>query len=77
MFLVSSMIDRRARTGLRSDRNSGPLVRLVPPGNSIRIRTRAMGPAEVEPLIVEILRARRALPSQWLPVLTARRIADG
>jgi Helicase C-terminal domain len=51
--------------------------RLTSAWDSIRIRTRAMGPAEAEPVIAEILRARRALPSQWLPALTARRIADG
>jgi hypothetical protein len=51
--------------------------RLTGAWDSIRIRTRTLGPAEAEPVIIEILRARRALPSQWLPGLTARRVADG
>jgi hypothetical protein len=69
---------------------AGDRVYLVPPAviadladrlasawDSIRIRTRALGAAEARPVIEEILRARRALPSQWLPGLTARRLADG
>jgi hypothetical protein len=51
--------------------------RLASAWESIRIRTRALGSAEAEPVIAEVLRARRALPSQWLPGLTARRVADG
>jgi hypothetical protein len=51
--------------------------RLTSAWGSIRIRTSALGPAEARPVIAEILRARRALPSQWLPGLTARRVADG
>ena len=41
------------------------------------IRTRSLGPAEAAPVIAEILRARHALPSQWLPGLTARPLAEG
>jgi hypothetical protein len=51
--------------------------RLTSAWDSIRIRTRSLGAAEAGPVIAEILRARRALPSQWLPGLTARRVADG
>jgi len=51
--------------------------RLTSAWESIRIRTRALGAAEAGLVIAEILRARRALPSQWLPGLTARRVADG
>jgi hypothetical protein len=51
--------------------------RLTSAWDSIRIRTRTLGPDEAGPAIAEILRARRALPSQWLPGLTARRVADG
>ena len=51
--------------------------RLASAWESIRIRTRAIGAAKAAPVIAEILRARRALPSQWLPGLTARRVADG
>jgi hypothetical protein len=51
--------------------------RLTSAWDSIRIRTRVLGPAEARPVIAEILRARRALPSQWLPSLTVRRVADG
>ena len=41
------------------------------------IRTRTLGSAEAAPVIAEILRAGHALPSQWLPSLTARPLADG
>lgn len=41
------------------------------------IRTRTLGSAEAAPVIAEILRARHALPSQWLPGLTARPLSDG
>ena len=51
--------------------------RLTSAWNSIRIQTLTLGPAEAEPVITQILHARRALPSQWLPSLTARRVADG
>jgi hypothetical protein len=34
-------------------------------------------PAEAEPLIGDMLKACSALPSQWLPRLTIRRLADG
>jgi hypothetical protein len=51
--------------------------RLTSAWESIRVRTRALGSGEAEPVIAEVLRARRVLPSQWLPALTARRIADG
>lgn len=51
--------------------------RLTGAWETIRVRTRPLGPAEAEPTIAEILRARRALPSQWLPELTTRRVADG
>jgi hypothetical protein len=51
--------------------------RLTSAWDSIRIRTRSLGPAEAAPVIAEILRARHALPSQWLPGLTARPLAEG
>jgi hypothetical protein len=51
--------------------------RLVAAWESIRTQTRSMQPAEAEPLIAGILKACSALPSQWLPRLTIRRIADG
>ena len=51
--------------------------RLTGAWDSIRIQARTLGPAEAEPVITQILHARRALPSQWLPSLTARRVADG
>lgn len=51
--------------------------RLTGAWESIRIQTRTMEPGPAEPVIAEILQARRALPSQWLPGLTARRVADG
>jgi hypothetical protein len=69
---------------------TGDRVFLVPPENSrrdrprlagawdsIRVRTRSLEAAEAVPVVTEILRARRALPSQWLPSLTARRLTDG
>jgi hypothetical protein len=69
---------------------AGDRVYLVPPEvitdlasrlagiwDSIRIQTRTLVPAEAEPVITQVLHARRALPSQWLPSLTARRVADG
>jgi hypothetical protein len=52
-------------------------TRLAGAWDSIRIQTRTLGPAEAEPVITQILHARRALPSQWLPSLTVRRLADG
>ena len=51
--------------------------RLTGAWDSIRIQTRTLGPAEAEPVITQILHARRALPSQWLPSLTVRCVADG
>jgi hypothetical protein len=45
--------------------------RLTSAWDSIRIRIRSLGPAEAAPVIAEIL------PSQWLPGLTARPLADG
>jgi hypothetical protein len=36
-----------------------------------------VGPDEAEPVVTQILHARRALPGQWLPSLTVRRVADG
>ncbi len=51
--------------------------RLTGAWDSIRIQTRTLSSAEAEPVITQILHARRALPSQWLPSLTARRVADG
>jgi hypothetical protein len=51
--------------------------RLTSAWDSIRIRTRTLGSAEAAPVIAEILRARHAPPSQWLPSLTARPLADG
>jgi predicted secreted protein len=51
--------------------------RLAAAWESIRTQTRSMQPAEAEPLIAGILKACSALPSQWLPRLTIRRIADG
>ena len=51
--------------------------RLACAWDSIRVQTRTLGRAEAEPVITQILHARRALPSQWLPSLTVRRLADG
>jgi hypothetical protein len=51
--------------------------RLTGAWDSIRVQTRTLGSAEAEPVITQILHARRALPSQWLPSLTVRRVADG
>ena len=51
--------------------------RLATTWDSIRIRTRALGLTEAEPIIAEVPRTRRALPSQWLPSLTTRRLTDG
>lgn len=69
---------------------SGPRLYLVTPSvvadiadrlaaawESIRTQTRGVPAAEAEPVIGDILKARGALPSQWLPRLTSRRIADG
>ncbi|TVZ06318.1 DEAD/DEAH box helicase [Trebonia kvetii] len=69
---------------------SGPRLYLVPPAvigdigarltaawEGIRIQTRGMQPAEAEPVIADVLSACQALPSQWLPRLTVRRVADG
>jgi hypothetical protein len=44
---------------------------------SIRTQIRSMQPAEAERLICDTLKACSALPSQWLPRLTIRRVADG
>jgi hypothetical protein len=44
--------------------------------NDLRIQTRNLEPEEARPIIQRILRAARALPSQWLPGLTTRRVAD-
>jgi hypothetical protein len=43
--------------------------RLTGAWESVRLQTRTLGAAEAGPEIAEILRARRALPSQWLPGL--------
>jgi len=51
--------------------------RLTGAWESIRIQTRTLEPGAAEPVIAGILHARRALPSQWLPGLTARHVADG
>ena len=51
--------------------------RLTGAWDGIRIQTRTLGPAEAEPVITQTLHARRALPGQWLPSLTVRRVADG
>ncbi len=51
--------------------------RLAGAWDSIRIQTRTLGPTEAEPVITQVLHARRALPSQWLPSLTVRRVAEG
>ena len=51
--------------------------RLTSAWDSIRIRTRDPRAAKAAPVIAEILRARHALPSQWLPSLSARPLADG
>lgn len=51
--------------------------RLSSAWKSIRIRTRGLDAAAAEPVIAEVLRDRRVLPSQWLPGLTGRRVADG
>jgi hypothetical protein len=52
-------------------------TRLTGAWDSIRIQTRTFGSAEAEPVITEILRTRQALPSQWLPSLATRHLADG
>jgi hypothetical protein len=51
--------------------------RLAGAWDTIRVQTRTLGPDEAGPVITQVLHARRALPSQWLPSLTARRVADG
>lgn len=51
--------------------------RLAGAWDSIRVQTRTLESAGAEPVITEILHARSALPSQCLPGLTVRRIADG
>lgn len=51
--------------------------RLTSAWDSIRIRTRGLNAAAAEPVNAQILREKRLLPSQWLPGLTARRLADG
>lgn len=52
-------------------------ARLASAWDSIRVRTRTLGPDEAAPMIAEALRTTQALPSQWLPLLTVRRVADG
>jgi hypothetical protein len=51
--------------------------RLTGARDSIRIQARTLGRAGAALVIMQILHARRALPSQWLPSLTVRRVADG
>lgn len=51
--------------------------RLADAWSSIRVQTRNLGSADAMPVIEGILRSGRALPSQWLPGLTTRRVADG
>lgn len=51
--------------------------RLAAAWDSIRTQTRNLQPDEAEPVIADVLSACGALPSQWLPCLTARRVADG
>jgi hypothetical protein len=51
--------------------------RLAAAWESTRTQTRGMQPAEAESLIGDILKACSPLPSQWLPRLTIRRVADG
>jgi Helicase C-terminal domain len=51
-------------------------TRLASAWDSIRVRARDLGPAEAEALITEILRDWQALPSQWLPALTGRRLTE-
>jgi hypothetical protein len=50
--------------------------RLSSAWDGIRIRTRGLDSSAAAPIVEEILRDRRALPSQWLPGMTGRRIAD-
>jgi hypothetical protein len=52
-------------------------ARLTDAWQSIRVQTRNLEPDQAAPAISGILRAARALPTQWLPELTARRVADG
>ncbi len=51
--------------------------RLTGARESIRVQARTVDAAEAEPVITEILQRHGGLPSQWLPRLTARRVADG
>jgi hypothetical protein len=51
--------------------------RLAAAWESIRTQTRGMQAAEAEQLIGDTLNACSALPSQWLPRLTIRRVAGG
>jgi hypothetical protein len=50
--------------------------RLIGAWESIRIQARTLEAPEAEQVIAETLRARQALPSQWLPGLTTRHLAD-
>ncbi len=44
--------------------------------DAVRTQTRDLDPEQAKPVITSV-RARRALPSQWLPSLATRRVQDG
>jgi hypothetical protein len=56
---------------------SGIASRLTGAWDTVRTQTRGLDPEQAKPVISSVLRARRALPSQWLPSLTMRRVQDG
>ena len=49
-------------------------ARITGAWESIRVQTRDLAPTGAADVITGVLSARRALPTQWLPLLTARRV---
>ncbi|WP_189082569.1 DEAD/DEAH box helicase [Mangrovihabitans endophyticus] len=51
--------------------------RLIEAWETIRTQTAGLQPVNAEQVVAELLRARRALPSQWLSDCTERAVSDG
>ncbi|WP_158566866.1 DEAD/DEAH box helicase [Actinomadura craniellae] len=51
--------------------------RLITCWGAIRTQTKGTGPDKAALEIERLLRTHRTLPSQWIPALTTRRVADG
>ena len=51
--------------------------RLIEAWEAIRTQTAGLQPADAEQVVAELLRTRRALPSQWLADCTERPVSNG